>query len=93
MLIPTLSTFHDLADRFTSDFAPALVDQATRQKEEAYSTLVAARDAGVTLAMGHDSGTPGDNAIELVRMVDGGLTPIEGDRRRDSRLGSRHRSR
>ncbi len=78
VLVPTLSTFHDLAERFTSDFAPALVEQAKRQKEEAYSTLVAARDAGVTLAMGHDSGPPGDNAIELVRMVDGGLTPIEG---------------
>ena len=39
---------------------------------------VTARDAGVTLAMGHDSGPPGDNAIELVRMVQGGLTPLEG---------------
>ncbi|HEX4672614.1 MAG TPA: amidohydrolase family protein [Solirubrobacteraceae bacterium] len=78
VLVPTLSTFHDLADRFTGDFAPALVEQAKRQKEEAYSTLVAARDAGVTLAMGHDSGPPGDNAIELVRMVQGALTPIEG---------------
>jgi imidazolonepropionase-like amidohydrolase len=28
--------------------------------------------------MGHDSGPPGDNAIELVRMVQGGLPPIEG---------------
>jgi imidazolonepropionase-like amidohydrolase len=78
VLVPTLSTFHDLADRFTGDFAPALVEQAKRQKEEAYKTLVAARDAGVTLAMGHDSGPPGDNAIELVRMVEGGLTPMEG---------------
>ena len=78
VLVPTLSTFHDLADRFTGDFAPELVEQAKRQKDEAYSTLVAARDAGVTLAMGHDSGPPGDNAIELVRMVQGGLTPIEG---------------
>jgi imidazolonepropionase-like amidohydrolase len=78
VLVPTLSTFHDLADRFTGDFAPALVEQAKRQKEEAYTSLVAARDAGVTLAMGHDSGPPGDNAIELVRMVEGGLTPIEG---------------
>ncbi|MGZ4197672.1 MAG: amidohydrolase family protein [Solirubrobacteraceae bacterium] len=78
VLVPTLSTFHDLADRFTDDFAPALVEQAKRQKEEAYKTLVAARDAGVTLAMGHDSGPPGDNAIELVRMVGGGLTPLEG---------------
>jgi len=28
--------------------------------------------------MGHDSGPPGDNAIELVRMVEGGLSPLEG---------------
>ena len=78
VLVPTLSTFHDLAERFTDDFAPALVEQAKRQKEEAYRTLVAARDAGVTLAMGHDSGPPGENAIELVRMVDGGLSAQEG---------------
>jgi imidazolonepropionase-like amidohydrolase len=79
-LVPTLSTFHDLAERFTDDFAPALVEQAKRQLEEAYATLIAAREAGVTLAMGHDSGPPGDNAIELVRMVDGGLSPLEGVR-------------
>jgi imidazolonepropionase-like amidohydrolase len=78
VLVPTLSTFHDLAERFTDAFAPALVEQAKRQLEEAYATLVAARSAGVTLAMGHDSGPPGDNAIELVRMVDGGLTAREG---------------
>jgi imidazolonepropionase-like amidohydrolase len=78
VLVPTLSTFHDLAERFTDDFAPALVEQAKRQREEAYATLLAARTAGVTLAMGHDSGPPGDNAIELVRMVDGGLTALEG---------------
>jgi imidazolonepropionase-like amidohydrolase len=78
VLVPTLSTFHDLAERFTDDFAPALVEQAKRQLEEAYLTLLAARSAGVTLAMGHDSGPPGDNAIELVRMVEGGLSPLEG---------------
>jgi imidazolonepropionase-like amidohydrolase len=32
----------------------------------------------VTLAMGHDSGPPGENAIELVRMVEGGLSPLDG---------------
>jgi imidazolonepropionase-like amidohydrolase len=78
VLVPTLSTFHDLADRFTGDFPPALVEQAKRQREEAYTTLAAAKAAGVTLAMGHDSGPPGDNAIELVRMVDGGLSALEG---------------
>ncbi len=78
VLVPTLSTFHDLAERFTDAFAPALVEQAKRQLEEAYSSLAAARAAGVTLAMGHDSGPPGENAIELVRMVDGGCSPLEG---------------
>jgi imidazolonepropionase-like amidohydrolase len=78
VLVPTLSTFHDLAERFTDAFAPALVEQAKRQLEEAYATLVAARAAGVTLAMGHDSGPPGENAIELVRMVEGGLPALEG---------------
>jgi imidazolonepropionase-like amidohydrolase len=78
VLVPTLSTFHDLAERFTGDFPPALVEQAKRQREEAYATLAAARAIGVTLAMGHDSGPPGENAIELVRMVDGGLSALEG---------------
>ncbi|MBV9605190.1 MAG: amidohydrolase family protein [Solirubrobacterales bacterium] len=78
VLVPTLSTFHDLAERFTGAFAPALVEQAKRQLSEAYSTLTAAHAAGVTLAMGHDSGPPGENAIELVRMVEGGLSPLEG---------------
>jgi imidazolonepropionase-like amidohydrolase len=78
VLVPTLSTFHDLAERFTDAFARPLVEQAKRQLEEAYATLVAAHRAGVVLAMGHDSGPPGDNAIELVRMVEGGLSPLEG---------------
>jgi imidazolonepropionase-like amidohydrolase len=78
VLVPTLSTFHDLAERFASDFAAVLVEQAKRQKEEAYDTLVAARDAGVTIAMGFDSGPPGANALELVRMADGGLGALGG---------------
>jgi imidazolonepropionase-like amidohydrolase len=78
VLVPTLSTFHDLAERFTDSFAPALVEQAKRQLEEAYATLLAARSAGVVVAMGHDSGPPGANAVELVRMVEGGLLPLEG---------------
>ncbi|MGH3066536.1 MAG: amidohydrolase family protein, partial [Gaiellaceae bacterium] len=78
VLVPTLTTFHDLAERFAPEYVPALVDQAKRQLEEAYLTLVAARDAGVTLAMGFDSGPPGANAAELIRMVDGGLTTAEG---------------
>lgn len=78
VLVPTLTTFHDLAERFASDFAPVLVEQAKRQQDEAYRTLVAAREAGVTLAMGFDSGPPGANALELARMVEAGLSPYEG---------------
>jgi imidazolonepropionase-like amidohydrolase len=74
VLVPTLTTFHDLAERFAADFAPALVAQAERQQEEAWKTLIAARDAGVVLAMGYDSGPPGANARELVRMAEAGLT-------------------
>jgi imidazolonepropionase-like amidohydrolase len=73
VLVPTLTTFHDLAERFADVFVPALVEQAKRQRDEAYQTLVAAHEAGVTLAMGYDSGPPGANAFELVRMAEGGL--------------------
>jgi imidazolonepropionase-like amidohydrolase len=73
VLVPTLSTFHDLAERFAADFAPKLVEQARRQTDEAARTLMAAGDAGVILAMGYDSGPPGASANELVRLADGGL--------------------
>jgi imidazolonepropionase-like amidohydrolase len=73
VLVPTLTTFHDLAERFAASWVPRLVDQARRQLEEAYATLGAARDAGVLLAMGFDSGPPGANLWELVRMAEGGL--------------------
>jgi imidazolonepropionase-like amidohydrolase len=77
ILVPTLSTFHDLAERFRADFAPSLVAQAERQGDEARRTVIAARAAGVTLAMGYDSGPPGANARELVRLVEAGLSPSE----------------
>lgn len=76
--MPTLSTFHDVGDRFAETLAIKLVEQAKRQREEAYLTLVAARDAGVVMTMGFDSGPPGADALELVRTVEGGLTPPEG---------------
>lgn len=77
VLVPTLTTFHDLADRFAGEFAPSLVEQAKRQQDEAFRTVRAARVAGVTLAMGYDSGPPGENARELLRLVDAGLSPRE----------------
>ena len=77
VLVPTLSTFFDLAERFADDFAPALVEQAKRQSDEATLTVDAARRAGVTLALGYDSGPPGTSANELLRLIDAGLGPIE----------------
>jgi imidazolonepropionase-like amidohydrolase len=73
VLVPTLSTFVDLAERFVDDFPPRLVEQAKRQADDAHATLRAADDAGVALAMGYDSGPPGANATELVRMAAGGI--------------------
>ncbi|HET7270550.1 MAG TPA: amidohydrolase family protein [Rubrobacter sp.] len=77
-LVPTLSTFHDVAEDHAEKYPCALVEQARRQREEAYESLLAARGAGVRIAMGFDSYPLGENARELVRMVDGGLTPMEG---------------
>jgi imidazolonepropionase-like amidohydrolase len=78
VLVPTLTTFHDLAERFAQQWVPRLVDQAKRQLDEAYLTLEAARAAGVTMAMGFDSGPPGSNSWELVRMAEGGLGSAAG---------------
>jgi imidazolonepropionase-like amidohydrolase len=77
VLVPTLSTFHDLAERFADEFAPSLVDQAKRQLDEAYQTVGAARRAGVTIAVGYDSGPPGASAQEILRLSEAGLTPFE----------------
>jgi len=77
VLVPTLSTFHDPAERFVDDFAPALVEQARRQLDEAVLTVAAARRAGVTLALGYDSGPPGTSALEMGRLIDAGLTTAE----------------
>jgi imidazolonepropionase-like amidohydrolase len=77
VLVPTLSTFHDLAERFATEFAVALVDQAKRQLDEAYRTVEKARGAGVTIAVGYDSGPPGASAQEILRLSEAGLGPLE----------------
>jgi imidazolonepropionase-like amidohydrolase len=77
VLVPTLSTFHDLAERFVDDFAPVLVEQAKRQLDEARRTVDAAVRAGVTLALGYDSGPPGTSAQEMLRLIDAGLSSAE----------------
>jgi imidazolonepropionase-like amidohydrolase len=78
VLVPTLSTFHDVGFRFDDRFERRLVEQAKRQQQEAFRTVIAARAAGVTIALGFDSGPPGADALELVRLVEAGLTAHEG---------------
>ena len=70
VLVPTISTFHDLAERFANIFPVVLVEQAKRQLEEAMRTVETARRAGVTLALGYDSGPPGSSAQELLRLME-----------------------
>ena len=77
-LVPTLSTFHDVSEDHAEKYPCVLVDQAQIQRQEAYRTLAAAKESGVKIAMGFDSYPLGQNARELLRMVDGGLTPGEG---------------
>jgi imidazolonepropionase-like amidohydrolase len=77
VLVPTLSTFHDLAERFVDDFPTVLVDQARRQLDEATRTVAKAREAGVTIALGYDSGPPGSSANELLRLIEAGLSTAE----------------
>jgi imidazolonepropionase-like amidohydrolase len=77
-LVPTLSTFHDVSEDHAEKYPCALVEQAKRQREEAYQTLTAAMAAGVRVAMGFDSYPLGENARELVHMIEGGLTPMQG---------------
>lgn len=77
VLVPTLTTFHDLAERFADDFSPVLVEQAKRQLDESYKTVAAAKAAGVTIAVGYDSGPPGTSAQEMLRLEHAGLSAIE----------------
>jgi imidazolonepropionase-like amidohydrolase len=54
------------------------VELADRQLDAAQRTVAAARAAGVRMAMGFDSQPHGRNALELVRLVAAGMTPMEG---------------
>jgi len=76
VLIPTMTVFHRVSDP-ASGYPPDLVEQARGLREAADRTVAAARRAGVTIAMGPDSGPQGENSQELARLVDAGLTPME----------------
>jgi imidazolonepropionase-like amidohydrolase len=75
-LVPTLSFLIAVAEG-ASTWTPLLVELGAHNVEQARLTLVAARDAGVRLAMGHDSSPLHAAAAELVAMIEFGLTPEE----------------
>jgi imidazolonepropionase-like amidohydrolase len=76
MLVPTLCVFDLVAD--TDLFPEWMRERARFLRESAEKTVAAARREGVAMAMGADAGPHGENARELVRMVESGLSPMEG---------------
>jgi imidazolonepropionase-like amidohydrolase len=74
-LVPTLSFLIGLVDAGT--WTPPLVELGKRNVEEARSTLVAARSAGVRIAMGFDSKPLRAAANELLALIDFGLSTSE----------------
>jgi imidazolonepropionase-like amidohydrolase len=61
-----------------SIWTPLLVELGKHNVEQSQLTLVAARDAGVRLAVGHDTAPLHVGMNELLRMIEAGLTPREG---------------
>jgi imidazolonepropionase-like amidohydrolase len=84
VLVPTLSfLFHVIgieadARIASTTWSPLLVELGQYNVEQAHLTLLAARDAGVRIAMGHDTAPLHSGANELLRMVEAGLTAHEG---------------
>jgi imidazolonepropionase-like amidohydrolase len=75
VLVPTLSFLLHVVEG--SEWTPELVELGKHNVEQAHLTLVAARDAGVRLAVGHDSAPLHTGMNELLRMVEAGLTGQE----------------
>jgi imidazolonepropionase-like amidohydrolase len=76
-LVPTLSFLIGLAEERSATWSPLLVELGKHNVEQAQLTLVAAREAGVTLAMGYDSSPLRTATNELLALVDFGLTAGE----------------
>jgi imidazolonepropionase-like amidohydrolase len=75
VLVPTLSFLIYVAE--SGEWTPLLVELGEHNVEQARLTLVAARDAGVRLAMGHDAAPLHAGGNELLRMVEAGLSAHE----------------
>jgi imidazolonepropionase-like amidohydrolase len=89
VLVPTLSGYYwmggfgDVIDpagaKVSAEMLESIVELAHYNLEQGTASLRAARDAGVTIALGSDrDGVSGDDtALELVRMVHHGLSASE----------------
>lgn len=81
VLVPTLSVFYFAANgglRFA--LPPWVGERAARQLEGRFAVVRAARDLGIPIALGTDTGSPpqtGRNAKELELLVEAGLSPME----------------
>jgi imidazolonepropionase-like amidohydrolase len=75
VLVPTLCVFDLVAD--TDLFPEWMRERGRFLRESAERTVAAARAEGVAMAMGADAGPHGENARELVRLAEAGLTPME----------------
>jgi imidazolonepropionase-like amidohydrolase len=76
ILVPTLCVFDLVAGG--EAFPEWMRERAKFLRECAEETVAAARHEGVSLAMGADAGPHGENARELVRLVETGLSSMEG---------------
>ena len=75
VLVPTLSCFYGVAEE--DDWSELLGELARHNIEQAGLTLRAAKAAGVRIAAGHDWAPIEDLGIELLRMIEQGLTAHE----------------
>jgi imidazolonepropionase-like amidohydrolase len=75
ILVPTLRVFDFVAE--SDAFPEWMRERARHLRESAEKTVAAALSEGVAMAMGADAGPHGENARELVRMVEAGLSPME----------------
>ena len=81
VLVPTLTPSHQVRQQGDAANLPAHVMEKFAVTSAAHAqSLTMAIEAGVSLALGTDAGTPfyphGLNAIELQLMVEGGLSPM-----------------
>ena len=78
-LVPTLAA--GIMSQHAQDIPAFMAEKDQRLLEAHHRSVRMALQAGVPIAMGTDAGVPfvkhGDNAIELLLMVDAGLTPMQ----------------